>query len=80
MRLIKTPTGRYINADQVKSFYADERGRVFAIFGLIVRSDGVVVDYEEQLLERFDSNAAAQTSLDKFVAKLNSEETNHVED
>ena len=75
MRLIKTPTGRYINADQVKSFYADERGRVFAIFGLIVRGDGVVVDYEEQLLERFDSKATAQTWLDNLVIKLNAEET-----
>lgn len=72
MQLIKAQDGSYINADQVKSFYADKSGRVFANFGLIVRSDGAVVDWESRQLRQFDSEAAAQEWLNRFAAKFDS--------
>lgn len=76
MKFIDTGDCARINVNQVKFFYPDNSGRVFAVFDVITNRNGEVAGYFERLLFRCGSKEAAQKYLAELDAKLNAGKTN----
>ena len=73
MKLIEASDGAYVNTDQVKFYYADKHGRVFAVFDRNVDDEGETIHYFSRQIGRFADKSAAQDWLDDFAADINKE-------
>lgn len=80
MKFIKTKRGYWINPAYIKYFSITDDGEAWVIFRNFYRDDGTMYDSDRILIGEFDSYKEANTYIDKLVAKLNSEETQNVED
>lgn len=71
MKFIKTDGGKLINVDRVQYFRISYESHDNAVFGVITRSDGVVVAYDEVTIKKFKTRDEAETWLDALLAKVN---------
>ena len=69
MNFIKSDDGRRINLAHVRQFRIGVDGRIYAIFGLIVRSDGVVLGNDEIAVTDRKSRADAELWLDEHLTE-----------
>ena len=76
MKFIKTDGDKLINVDRVQYFRISYESHVNAVFGVITRSDGVVVAYDEVTIKKFKSRDEAETWLDAMFKSV----TCHVDD
>ena len=76
MKFIKSDGGKLINVDRVQYFRISYESHVNAVFGVITRSDGVVVAYDEVTIKKFKSRDEAETWLDATFKSV----TCHVDD
>lgn len=72
MKFIKTDGGKLINVDRVQYFRISYESHVCAVFGVIPRSDGVVVVYDEVIIKKFKTRDEAETWLDAFAKEATS--------
>ena len=76
MKFIKTDGGKLINVDRVQFFRISYESHVCAVFGVITRSDGVVVAYDEVTIKKFKTRGEAEAWLDATFKSV----TCHVDD
>ena len=78
MKFIKDADGVYVNIEKATAFYVVRKNTPYGV--LILAEACLFIGELKFTLKRFGTVDEAQTYLDELVAKLNAEETHHVED
>lgn len=69
MNFIETDNGSRINLAHVHYFRIGNGGRIYAVFGLIVRRDGIVIGNDEVAVTDCKSRTEAEIWLDEHLTE-----------